>query len=65
MHLVNNSDTPATVTYSITAVANGAKNGGGCSSLPPAVDVVVTIEPKPKLVASPLFKHDAKVWQLM
>lgn len=54
--LVNNSDTPATVTYSITAVANGAKNGGGCSSLPPAVDVVVTIEPKPKLVASPLIQ---------
>lgn len=54
--LVNNSDAPATVTYSITAVANGAKNGGGCSSLPPAVQVVVTVEPKPKLVASPLIQ---------
>lgn len=54
--LVNNDDTPATVTYSITAVANGAKNGGGCSSLPPAVQVVVTVEPKPKLVASPLIQ---------
>ncbi|MBX2901555.1 MAG: gliding motility-associated C-terminal domain-containing protein [Cyclobacteriaceae bacterium] len=52
--LVNNSDTPATVTYSITAVANGAKNGGGCSSLPPAATMVVTVEPKPKLTASPL-----------
>ena len=54
--LVNNSDAPATVTYSITAVANGAKNGGGCSSLPPPVQVVVTVEPKPKLVASPLIQ---------
>jgi gliding motility-associated-like protein len=54
--LVNNSDAPATVTYSFTAVANGAKNGGGCSSLPPAVQVVVTVEPKPKLVASPLIQ---------
>jgi len=54
--LVNNDDAPATVTYSITAVANGAKNGGGCSSLPPAVQVVVTVEPKPKLVASPLIQ---------
>ncbi|MBX2917094.1 MAG: gliding motility-associated C-terminal domain-containing protein [Cyclobacteriaceae bacterium] len=52
--LVNNSDAPATVTYSITAVANGAKNGGGCSSLPPAVQVVVTVEPKPKMTATPL-----------
>ena len=51
--LVNNSDNPATVTYSVTAVANGARNGAGCSSLPPAVTVVVTVEPKPKLVASP------------
>jgi gliding motility-associated-like protein len=51
--LVNNSDNPATVTYSITAVANGAKNGTGCSSLPPAATVVVTVDPKPKLVASP------------
>jgi gliding motility-associated-like protein len=51
--LVNNSDNPATVTYSISAVANGARNGAGCSSLPPAVDVVVTVEPKPKLIATP------------
>jgi gliding motility-associated-like protein len=51
--LVNNSDNPATVTYSISAVANGARNGAGCSSLPPAVDIVVTVEPKPKLIATP------------
>lgn len=51
--LVNNSDNPATVTYSFTAVANGAKGGAGCSSLPPPVSIVVTVEPKPKLVASP------------
>jgi hypothetical protein len=53
MPLVNNSDNPATVTYSISAVANGARNGAGCSSLPPAVDIVVTVEPKPKLIATP------------
>ncbi|MEQ1585104.1 MAG: PKD-like domain-containing protein, partial [Cyclobacteriaceae bacterium] len=51
--LVNNSDNPATVTYSISAVANGARNGAGCASLPPAVTVVVSVDPKPKLVASP------------
>lgn len=51
--LVNNSDNPETVTYSITAMALGAKGGAGCSSLPPPVSVVVTVEPKPKLVASP------------
>jgi gliding motility-associated-like protein len=51
--LVNNSDNPATVTYSISAVANGARNGGGCSSLPPAVTRVVTVDPKPKLIATP------------
>ncbi len=51
--LVNNSDNPATVTYSISAFANGARNGAGCQSLPPAVTVVVTVDPKPKLVASP------------
>jgi gliding motility-associated-like protein len=51
--LVNNSDNPATVTYTITANANGAKNGAGCSSIAPAATVVVTVDPKPKLVASP------------
>lgn len=51
--LVNNSNNPATVTYTVTAVANGARNGAGCSSIPPNVTVVVTVEPKPKLVATP------------
>ncbi len=51
--LVNNSDNPATVTYTITANANGAKNGAGCSSIAPAATVVVTVDPKPKLVATP------------
>jgi gliding motility-associated-like protein len=50
--LVNNSPNPATVTYSIMAIANGAQNGFGCSGT--AVNVVVTVEPKPKVVASPL-----------
>ena len=51
-NLVNNSSSPATVTYTITPVANGAKAGSGCTGTP--VPVVVTVEPKPKMVASPL-----------
>jgi gliding motility-associated-like protein len=51
--LVNNSDNPATVTYSVTANANGARNGAGCSSIAPVATVVVTVDPKPKLVATP------------
>ena len=50
--LVNNSPHPATVTYSIMAIANGAQNGFGCSGT--SVNVVVTVEPKPKVVVSPL-----------
>lgn len=51
-NLVNNSDNVATLTYNITPVANGAKNGAGCTGTP--VPVVVNVEPKPKLTASPL-----------
>ncbi|WP_343034176.1 PKD-like domain-containing protein [Fulvivirga lutimaris] len=53
-NLVNNSDNAATVTYTITAVANGAKSGAGCTG--PSVDVVVTVEPKPKVEASSIFE---------
>jgi gliding motility-associated-like protein len=52
--LINNDNAPATVTYTITPRANGAKGGAGCSGNP--VVVVVTVEPKPKLVASPLIQ---------
>lgn len=51
-NLVNNSNSAATVTYTITAVANGAASSAGCSSV--GVPIVVNVEPKPKLVASPL-----------
>ncbi|MCB0494217.1 MAG: gliding motility-associated C-terminal domain-containing protein, partial [Cyclobacteriaceae bacterium] len=51
-NLVNNSNSVATLTYTITPVANGAKSGAGCLGVP--VPVVVNVEPKPKLVASPL-----------
>lgn len=50
-NLVNNDDTPQTVTYRITPVANGAKTGNGCSGN--FVDVVVSIEPKPKVIVTP------------
>jgi gliding motility-associated-like protein len=50
-NLVNSSSNPATVIYSITAIANGAKNGSGCSSSP--VNIVVTVEPTPKVAATP------------
>jgi gliding motility-associated-like protein len=51
-NLVNNSNSSAFVTYTVTAVSNGAANGAGCSSV--GVPVVVNVEPKPKLTASPL-----------
>ncbi len=53
-NLVNNNNNAVTVTYSITAVASGAKSGAGCIGTP--VDVMVNVEPKPKLVASPLMQ---------
>jgi len=53
-NLVNTSNSVATVTYNVTAVANGAAGGGsGCSSSPPVL-VPVVVEPRPKLIASPL-----------
>jgi gliding motility-associated-like protein len=50
--LVNNSDNVATVTYTITPKALGAKGGAGCLAVTPTV-VTVTVEPKPKLSVSP------------
>jgi gliding motility-associated-like protein len=50
-NLVNGSSNPATVTYSITAIANGARGGSGCSGTP--VTVSVKVEPKPNVSASP------------
>lgn len=52
--LVNNSNNSATVTYTITPVAAGAKGGAGCNGAPAIV--VVNVEPRPKLVPSPLTK---------
>ncbi len=49
-NLVNSSNSPATVTYTITPMASGASAGLGCSGT--AAVVVVTVEPKPKLVAT-------------
>jgi len=51
-NLVNNNNNAVIVTYAITPVANGAKNGAGCIGIP--VNVNVSVEPKPKLTASPL-----------
>lgn len=45
--LVNNSNTVQTVTYTITAVAAGARGGAGCSGT--SVPVVITVEPSPKI----------------
>jgi len=50
--LVNNSTSHATVTYTVTPVANGAAGGSGCMGTPPTV-VVVTVDPLPKLIVSP------------
>ncbi len=52
--LVNNSNASAFVTYTITPVAAGAKSGSGCTGTP--VAVVVNVEPRPKLIPSPLTK---------
>lgn len=49
-NLANNGDSPGTVTYLVTPVANGAKGGVGCSGDP--VSVVINVEPRPKLVPS-------------
>jgi len=51
-NLVNSSDAPATVTYTITPFAAGAANGSGCTGAPAIV--VVTVEPKPKLTVTSL-----------
>ncbi|MGE4017703.1 MAG: PKD-like domain-containing protein [Cyclobacteriaceae bacterium] len=53
-NLVNNSNSAATVTYTITPRANGAKQGVGCVGT--AVVAVVTVEPKPKVVATPMIQ---------
>ncbi|NOT73718.1 MAG: T9SS type B sorting domain-containing protein [Cyclobacteriaceae bacterium] len=50
-NLVNSSDSPGFVTYNITPVANGARGGAGCTGAP--VPVIVNVEPKPKLIATP------------
>ncbi len=51
-NLVNSSNAPATVTYTITPVASGAASGAGCTGI--AAVVVVTVEPKPRLTVVPL-----------
>ncbi|MBL7849295.1 MAG: gliding motility-associated C-terminal domain-containing protein, partial [Cyclobacteriaceae bacterium] len=51
-NLVNTSNAAATVTYTITPIAAGASSGIGCAGTPAIV--VVTVEPKPKLVAASL-----------
>ncbi len=53
-NLVNNSNTPADVTYTVTPVANGARGGSGCAGSP--VPVIVHVDPIPKLVATPLIQ---------
>jgi len=53
-NLINTSSGQATVTYSVTAVANGASNGSGCTGTP--VNVVVIVEPKPQLKTAPPFQ---------
>lgn len=50
--LVNTSNNVATVTYTITPKALGAKSGAGCSAVAPTI-VTVTVEPKPRLSISP------------
>jgi gliding motility-associated-like protein len=46
-HIVNNTNTVGTVTYTVIPRAPGAKNGQICSGNP--IDFVVNVEPKPKL----------------
>lgn len=50
--LVNSTNSPATVTYTITPVAASAKGGLGCTA-PASTQVVITVEPKPKLSITP------------
>ncbi len=50
-NLVNNSNGPGFVTYTITPVANGARGGSGCTGTP--VPIIVNVEPKPKLITTP------------
>ncbi|MFN7652299.1 MAG: PKD-like domain-containing protein [Cyclobacteriaceae bacterium] len=50
--LVNSTNSPATVTYTITPVAASAKGGLGCTA-PTSTQVVITVEPKPKLSITP------------
>ncbi len=52
--LVNTSNTPGTVTYTITPIANSG-GGAGCNVVGSAVaqqTVVITVEPKPKVVTT-------------
>jgi gliding motility-associated-like protein len=50
--LVNNTNAAATVTYTITPKAVGAKGGVGCSATVPTV-VTITVDPKPRLSITP------------
>ncbi len=50
--LVNNTNVAATVTYTITPKAVGAKGGVGCSASLPTV-VTITVDPKPRLSITP------------
>jgi PKD-like domain len=50
--LVNSSNGVATVAYSITPRALGAKNGSSCSQSSPTI-VTITVEPKPKISIAP------------
>ncbi|MBL6449492.1 gliding motility-associated C-terminal domain-containing protein [Fulvivirga sp. 29W222] len=48
--LVNNDNTPQTVTYTITPVASAANEGAGCKGA--SETVVVTVEPRPVMNVS-------------
>lgn len=48
--LVNNDNTPQTVTYTITPVASAANEGAGCNGA--SETVVVTVEPRPVMNVS-------------
>ncbi len=50
--LVNGTNNVATVTYTITPKALGAKGGAGCQALA-ATTVVISVEPKPRLSITP------------
>lgn len=50
--LVNNTNAVATVTYTITPKAVGAKGGIGCNAVAPTV-VTITVDPKPRLSITP------------